>query len=115
MRKVALIIILWMMWTFMSTGLKLANANAGEVKSSEYNKAVIAHVIKEKISGNGVDHTAIMEQEMKVLMYAVSLEMANIVEKHLPYILESLANEIRLKADTEYKCSLIKDTNVACK
>ena len=114
MKKVALIIILWMIWTFMSMGWKLANANAGEIKSSEYNKAVIAHVIKEKISGNGVDHSALMKQELNVLVYAMTLEMANIIEKHLPYILEGLASEIRQNADNEYKCSLLKDTNVAC-
>tara|TARA_Y100000356_G_C11134042_1_gene221651 strand:+ start:260 stop:601 length:342 start_codon:yes stop_codon:yes gene_type:complete len=112
MRKIFLILLLATIWSFLSLGMKVANA--GEVKSSEYNKAVIAHVIKEKISGNGVDHSALMKQELNVLVYAMTLEMANIIEKHLPYILEGLASEIRQNADNEYKCSLLKDTNVAC-
>ena len=31
------------------------NAFAKSVQADEYNTAVIAHVIKEKVSGNGVD------------------------------------------------------------
>ena len=56
-------------------------------------------VIKENISGNGVD-TSVLEAEMSKLAYQFSLEMTSVVEKHLPNILEAIANEIRLKADS---------------
>ena len=43
------------------------------------------------------------------------VEMVDVLEKHLPNILESLAAEIRLKADSKYKCELLKDTKIADK
>ena len=89
-------------------------AFANSVKANEYNTAVISHIIKEKISGNNVD-TSVLEAEMHKLAYQFSLEMVDVLEKHLPNILESLAAEIRLKADSKYKCELLKDTKIADK
>ena len=84
--------ILW----FGLTGLtKVANAD-------EYNKAVVAHVIKENISGNGVA-MSVLEAEMAKLAYQFSLEMTSVLEKYLPSILESIAQELRMKADEKYK------------
>ena len=40
------------------------NAFAKSVQADEYNTAVIAHVIKENVSGNGVD-MSVLENEMK--------------------------------------------------
>ena len=102
-----LILILAVLWF----GL---NAFAKSVQADEYNKAVIAHVIKENISGNGVD-MSVLEAEMNKLAYSFALEATDIIEKHLPNILESIAAEIRLKADSEYKCALLKDTKIADK
>ena len=90
-----LILILAVLWL----GL---NAFAKSVQADEYNKAVIAHVIKENISGNGVD-MSVLEAEMAKLAYQFSLEMTSVLEKHLPSILESIANELRMKADEKYK------------
>ena len=90
------------------------SAFANSVKADDYNTAVVAHIIKEKISGNNVD-TSILEAEMNKLAYQFSLEMVDVLEKHLPNILESLAAEIRLKADSKYKCELLKDTKIADK
>ena len=81
------------------------NAFAKSVQANEYNKAVVAHVIKENISGNGVD-MSVLESEMQKIAYQFALEMTDVVEKHLPTILESLAAEIRMKADEKYKESL---------
>jgi len=72
------------------------------VKADEYNTAVVAHVIKENISGNGVD-MSVLEAEMAKLAYNFSLEMTSVIEKHLPNILESIAHELRMKADEMYK------------
>ena len=83
-------------------------------KADDYNTAVIAHVVKETVSGKGVD-TSVLEAEMHKLAYKFSLEMTSVLEKHLPYILEGIAADIRLKADNEYKCNLYKGTNYECK
>ena len=102
-----LILILAVLWF----GL---NAFAKSVQADEYNKAVIAHVIKENISGNGVD-MSVLEAEMNKLAYNFALEMTSVLEKHLPSILESIAAELRMNADSKYKCSLSKDTKIADK
>ena len=90
------------------------NAFAKSVSANDYNTAVVAHIIKEKISGNNVD-TSILEGELQRLMHLYALEMVDVIEKHLPTILESLAADIRLKADSKYKCELLKDTKIADK
>ena len=86
-KLIFLLVILWL-------GL---NAFAKSVQADEYNKAVVAHVIKENISGNGVD-MSVLEAEMAKLAYQFSLEMTSVIEKHLPSILESISNELRMKA-----------------
>ena len=78
------------------------NAFAKSVQADDYNTAVVAHVIKENISGNGVD-MSVLEAEMAKLAYKFSLEMTSVVEKHLPSILESIAKELQMKADEMYK------------
>ena len=83
-------------------------------KADDYNTAVIGHVIKEKISGNGVD-MSVLESEMQKLAYQFALEMTDVLEKNLPVILESLAAQLRLNADSKYKCSLLEDTKIADK
>ena len=87
------------------------NAFAKSVQADDYNKAVVAHVIKENISGNGVD-TSVLEAEISKLAYNFALEMTDVIEKNLPVILESLAAEIRAKADSEYKCELLKGSKI---
>ena len=85
-----------------------------QAKADDYNTAVIAHVIKEKISGNGVD-MSVLESEMQKLAYNFALQMTDVLEKNLPAILESLAAELRQNADSKYKCSLLEDTKIADK
>ena len=76
------------------------------ITMSDYNKAVAAHVLTNKVD------TSVLEAEMSKLAYNFSLEMVSILEKNLPNILESLAAQIRQEADSEYKCSLLKDTKI---
>ena len=102
-----LILILAVLWL----GL---NAFAKSVQANDYNNAVVAHIIKEKISGNNID-TSVLEGELQRLMHLYALEMVDVIEEHLPNILESIAAEIRQKADSEYKCALLKDTKIADK
>ena len=85
-----------------------------QAKADDYNTAVIGHVIKENISGNGVD-MSVLESEMQKLAYQFALQMTDVLEKNLPVILESLAAELRLSADSKYKCSLLEDTVIADK
>ena len=93
-----LLLILAILWV----GL---NAFAKSVQANDYNTAVVAHVVKENISGNGVD-MSVLESEMQKIAYQFALQMTDVVEKHLPTILESLAAEMRMKADEKYKESL---------
>ena len=90
-----LILILVVLWFGLNTFAK-------SVQADDYNTAVIAHVIKENISGDGVD-MSVLEAEMAKLAYQFSLEMTSVLEKHLPSILESIARELRMKADEKYK------------
>jgi len=90
------------------------SAFANSVKANDYNTAVIGHVIKETVSGEGVD-TSVLEAEMQKLAYNFALEMTDVLEKNLPAILESLASQLRQNADSKYKCSLLKDTKIADK
>ena len=90
------------------------NAISKSVQADEYNTAVVAHVIKENISGNGVD-MSVLEAEMAKLAYKFSLEMTDVLEKNLPVILESLAAQLRQNADSKYKCELLEDTKIADK
>ena len=108
MKKVMFIILLNLVLWFGLTSLSNI-ANAGE-----YNKAVIAHVLKENVSGNGVDHTALMEQELHRIVYAMINEFSVVLQEHLPNILDSLASEIRQKNDKEFKCALLKGTDYEC-
>ena len=108
MKKVMFIILLNLVLWFGLTSLSNI-ANAGE-----YNKAVIAHVLKENVSGNGVDHTALMEQELHRIVYAMINEFSGVLQEHLPNILDSLASEIRQKNDKEFKCALLKGSDYEC-
>ena len=90
------------------------NAFAKSVQANDSTTATVAHIITQKIQGNNVD-TSVLEAELSRLAYNMSLEMVSILEEHLPYILEGIAQEIRMKADSEYKCALLKDTKIADK
>ena len=89
-------------------------AFANSVKADDYNTAVIGHVIKEKVSGNGVD-TSVLEAEMAKIAHSFALQMTDVLEKNLPVILESLAAQLRQNADSKYKCKLLEDTKIADK
>ena len=99
-----LILILAVLWL----GL---NAFAKSVQANDSTTATVAHIITQKIQGNNVD-TSVLEAELSRLAYEMSLEMTSILEKHLPYILEGIAQELKMKSDSAYKCSLLKDTKI---
>jgi hypothetical protein len=82
------------------------------LKASEYNTAVIGHVITQKVSSQPIDASKLMEQELARVAHLFALDSINILQKYLPAILDKAAAELRLEADKSYKCSLLKDTKI---
>lgn len=103
---ITLATVLGMILTFLMWGFN--TANAGE----EYNKAVIGHVIQSKVNGTNVDVNKLMEQEFEKIGHQFALESISILQKYLPAILDGIAADLRLKADKEYKCALLKGSNI---
>jgi hypothetical protein len=81
-------------------------------KGSEYNTAVIGHVISQKITGQPIDTSKLLEQELARAAHIFAIDSINILQKHLPAILDKTAADLRLEADKNYKCSLLKDTKI---
>jgi flagellar biosynthesis protein FliP len=86
----------------------ISQAKSGE----EYNKAVLGHVIQSQVNGNNVDMQKLMEQEMQKLAHQFVLQSVSIMQQYLPTILDNAMTEMRLKADREYKCQLLKGSNI---
>jgi len=85
------------------------------LKAGEYSTAVLGHVITQKITGRSIDTSYLLEQELKRAAHSFAIENLNILQKHLPSILDGAAAELRHQSDNSYKCSLIKDTSIKCK
>ncbi len=102
---ITLTIILATLWFGLTSFKNLAMAN-------EYNKAVVAHVIQSKVNGIDVDTQKLLEYEMSKLGHQFALESIQIIQAYLPAILDGVLAEMRLKADSEYKCSLLKDSQI---
>jgi hypothetical protein len=82
------------------------------LKASEYNTAVIGHVITQKVTGQPIDTSKLMEQELARAAHLFAIDSITILQKYLPAILDKMAADLRLEADKSYKCSLLKDTKV---
>jgi hypothetical protein len=98
--------VLGMLLTFLIWGFN--TANAGE----DYNKAVIGHVIQSKVNGTNVDVSKLMEGELEKLAHQFAIESITILQAYLPAILDGVAADLRLKADKEYKCALLKGSKI---
>ena len=98
-------------WTTLWFGL---NGVMSVAKADDYNEAVVGHVITQVIKGVDVDHSDLLEAELERIALKVAIEMSSALEKHLPYILEALAKELRDNADLAYKCKLLEDSTYAC-
>ena len=98
--------VLGMLLTFLMWGFN--TANAGE----DYNKAVIGHVIQSKVNGTNVDVSKLMEGELEKLAHQFAIESITILQAYLPAILDGVAADLRLKADKEYKCALLKGSKI---
>ena len=82
------------------------------VMANEYNKAVLGHVIQSKANGTNVDVSKLMEQELEKVAHQFALESITIIQQYLPTILDGVLAEMRLKADKEYKCALLKGSKI---
>jgi hypothetical protein len=81
-------------------------------KANEYNTAVVANVITQKINKQPVDVSKLMEQELARNAHLFAIDSINIMQKYLPAILDKMAADMRAEADKEYKCSLLKDGKI---
>ena len=82
------------------------------VKANEYNKAVVGHVIQSTVNGTNVDVSKLMEQELEKIAHQFALESISIIQQYLPTILDGVLAEMRMKADSEYKCALLKGSKI---
>lgn len=88
------------------------NVTMTSVKAEDYNKAVLGHIVTQKIQGNDIQMQKMMEQELQRVGHLYAIEMISIFQKYLPTILDGALAEMRLKADNEYKCALLKGTKI---
>ena len=79
------------------------------VKADDKTTAVVGHVVSETIKGTDIDISYIMEKELEAVAHQFMIESISILQTYLPAILEGVASDMRLKADKEYKCKLLKN------
>ena len=80
--------------------------------ANDYNKAVVGHIIQTKVNGDNADVSKLLEYEMAKLGNQFALESIQIIQAYLPAILDGMLAEMRLKIDEEYKCSLLKGSDI---
>ena len=79
------------------------------------NDQLIGHVITQVSKGNTEQMVKVLESEIQAIAHIFVVEMITVLEANLPQILEGIAADMRLKADTEYKCELLKGSGNECK
>ena len=107
-KKLILINILFagMLWVFSSL------ANADEKKISDYNTAVIGHVIQSTVNGTNVDHAKLLESELQKMGHQFAMQMTGVLQQYLPYIMDNMMTQLRLELDKTHKCLLLKDSKI---
>ena len=83
-------------------------------KADDYTKAVIGHVVTQKVTGGNIDSSKLMEQELEKLAHQFTIEMIVVMQKYLPSILDGIASDLRMKSDEKYKCELLKGSANGC-
>ena len=102
---ITLTIILASVWFGLTSLMNSAMAN-------DYNKAVVGHIIQTKVNGDNADVSKLLEYEMSKIANQFALESIQIIQAYLPAILDGMLAEMRLKIDEEYKCSLLKGSDI---
>jgi hypothetical protein len=107
-KKLILVNILFagMLWVFSSL------ANADEKKISDYNTAVIGHVIQSTVNGTNVDHAKLLESELQKMGHQFAIQMTGVLQQYLPYIMDNMMTQLRLELDKTHKCLLLKDSKI---
>ena len=107
-KKLILVNILFagMLWVFSSL------ANADEKKISDYNTAVIGHVIQSTVNGTNVDHAKLLESELQKMGHQFAIQMTSVLQQYLPYIMDNMMTQLRLELDKTHKCLLLKDSKI---
>ena len=107
-KKLILINILFagMLWLFSSL------ANADEKKISDYNTAIIGHVIQSTVNGTNVDHAKLLESELQKMGHQFAIQMTGVLQQYLPYIMDNMMTQLRLELDKTHKCLLLKDSKI---
>ena len=78
-----------------------------QVKADTKTETTVGHVISETINGTDIDISYIMEKELEAIAHQFIIESISILQAYLPAILEGVADDLRLKADHEYKCQIL--------
>ena len=84
-------------------------------KADDYSTAVIGHVVSETIKGTDIDHQKLLEAEMSKMAHTFTLQLVNVLQEHLPYIMDSVMTQLRLDLDKKHKCLLLKDSKIGDK
>ena len=79
------------------------NVAKADMPSKEYTEAVIGHVIT---NAGKMDHSAVMNAELAKIAHSYAIDMLEVMQQHLPNILEGVIVDMKLKADADYKCKL---------
>ena len=79
------------------------------VQANDKTVATIGHIVSEKVSGNNIDISYIMEKELEAVAHKFMIDSISILQAYLPAILDGVAADLRLKADHEYKCKLLEN------
>ena len=82
------------------------------VMADDYNKAVVGHVIQSTVNGTNVDVSKLMESELEKIAHQFAIGSISVLQQYLPAILDGVMAEMRLKADKEYKCALLKGSKI---
>ena len=82
--------------------------------SQSYEEAVGSHILRETISGRDIDKERIMANELRRITHQHTIEVLGVLAEHLPAVLKGLQTELKMKADLEYKCSLLEGTKYPC-
>ena len=79
------------------------------VSANEKTTVIIGHVITQTIQNNDMDHSEILENELKFITHQFTLSLMETLSRNLPVILDGVSATIRLEVDDLYKCSLQGD------
>jgi hypothetical protein len=84
--------ILGALFWFLVSGFNTANANAGEITTRPLLVMLLQILIKLTIQ--------IIEQEMQKFAYVMMLQMADTLEKTMPYIIDDITSQLRQESDS---------------